>query len=217
MHLEIINDFFFYPSKAEPQHSQLASRLCFHHMCGACPAFLPVSAVLAPLPRAQAPRRGHSGTRRCAHLAPHRPPLLQHPCNARSEACIIPHVACTGGIICSLVGDKRPRCPGRGSCTGSCRHGVRGGRHRLLSARSELVSSPPLTCGRGWPACGRSGCGCWGSPALPGSCKAKAGQGRLGAAGLASVLRGWGRRGTHRDCSWGRLSNCPGKISFKGL
>lgn len=123
-----------------------------------------------------------------------------------------------GGIICNLVGDKRPRCPGRGSCTGSCRHSMRGGRRRLLGARSELVSAPPLTCARGWPACGRSGCGCWGSPAPPGSCKAKAGQERLGAAGMASVLlRGWGRRGTHRDCSWGRLSNCPGKISFKGL
>lgn len=176
-----------------------------------CPSLLSLGRYLGPR---------HLGGDTRAHGAVHTSPHTAHPsCAMHTQKCasiLMWHAL--GGIICSLVGDKCPRCPGRGSCTGSCRHGVRGGRRRLLGARSELVSAPPLTCARGWPACGRSGCGCWGSPAPPGSCKAKAGQGRLGAAGLASVLLwGWGRRGTHRDCSWGRLSNCPGKISFKGL
>lgn len=84
-----------------------------------CPSLLSLGRYLGPR---------HLGGDTRAHGTVHTSPHTAHPsCAMHAQKCasfLMWHAL--GGIICSLVGDKRPRCPGRGSCTGSCRHGVRG-------------------------------------------------------------------------------------------
>lgn len=97
----------------------------------------------------------------------------------------------------------------------------------LLQGRASWCGMPlpfTLTYGRGWPAHGRSRCGCWGSPAPPGSCGTKAvGLGDAAGCGATVALQGWGiagltgtAAGVGSQIGWGRsLSGDCRRCSWK--
>lgn len=137
-----------------------------------CPPCLHISAALRPLAHAQAKELewGCLTLASCTHLSQQGPPFPPHLCPGLHST--LAQHALWGTQLCV----PSP----------------------LLQEEVSWLGVPlpsALTCGRGWTAHGRSHCGCWGSPAPPGSCRMKAGLGAAAGCGPTAALQGWGAAG----------------------